>query len=100
MMMITPQARRRITGAVRALPEPRRNRWEVWAGQTAPTEIRTNVPNDIAIIALEALTTAERDIRERLAKVGLDEDSEADLLNDLGYIQAIETAFRNEGIGR
>jgi hypothetical protein len=100
-MMITPQARRRISGAVRALPDPSsQERWGVWAGQTAPNEIRTDVPYDIAVIALEALTTAERSIEERLAKEGVDDDLEADLLNDLGYIQAIETTLRNEGIDR
>ena len=30
----------------------------------------------------------------------VDEDTRADLANDLGYVQAIETAIRNEGIGR
>jgi hypothetical protein len=100
-MMITPQARRLITGAVRALPEPRsRDLWGAWAGQVAPDEIRADLPYDIAVIALEALTTAERTIRERLGSEGLAEDLEADLLNDLGYIQAIEIALRNEGIGR
>jgi hypothetical protein len=100
-MMITPQARRRITGAVRALPEPGfQDQWRAWAGQAAPNEIRTDVPYDIAKIALEAITTAERDIEANLAKEGLDEDLEADLLNDLGYIQAIEKALRNEGVGQ
>jgi hypothetical protein len=100
-MMITPQARRRITGAVRSLPDVScQERWGAWAGQAAPNEIRADIPYDVAVIALEALTTAERSIEERLGKEGLDEDLEADLLNDLGYIQAIETTLRNEGIGR
>jgi len=42
----------------------------------------------------------ERRIEERLAAEGLDEDVEADLLNDLGYIEAIQNALRSEGIGR
>jgi hypothetical protein len=100
-MKITPQARRRITEAVQALPDARsRDRWGAWAGQGESAVIRTDVPYDVAEIAFEALITAERSIEENLRKEGLDEDTEADLLNDLGYIEAIETEFRSEGIGR
>jgi hypothetical protein len=63
-------------------------------------KVRTDVPYDIAAIALEALIAAEGRIEERLRTPGLDEDVEADLLNDLGYIQAIETALHAEGVGR
>jgi hypothetical protein len=95
VMMITPQARRRIAGAVRALPVGAQDRWGAWAQQ-----YRTDIPYEIAVIALEALVTAESMIEQQLGQKTLDEDAEADLLNDLGYIQAIETALRNEGIGR
>jgi len=54
----------------------------------------------VAVIALQALIAAQRRIEEQLRQDALDEDLEADLLNDLGYIQAIETAFRNEGLER
>jgi hypothetical protein len=100
-MMITPQACRRITGAVQALPDSHsRDRWGTWAQQARPNQIRTDVPYDVAAIALEALTTAERRIEEQLRQDALDEDLQADLLNDLGYIHAIESALRNEGVGR
>lgn len=100
-MMITPQACRRITGAVEALPDVlARERWGAWAQQAAINQIRTDVPYDVAAIALEALVTAERDIANALGEDALDEDRQADLLNDLGYIQAIETQLRNEGVGR
>jgi hypothetical protein len=100
-MMITPQARRRIGGAVQALLDTSaRDRWGAWAQQAAPNAVRTDVPYEIAAIALEALVTAERRIEQQLGQEALDEDREADLLNDLGYIQAIETALRNEGIER
>jgi hypothetical protein len=46
------------------------------------------------------LTAAERAIEQRLGQETLDDDLQADLLNDLGYVQAIENALRNEGIGR
>jgi hypothetical protein len=100
-MMITPQARRRIGGAVQSLPDTNaRDRWGAWAQQAAPNAVRIDVPYEIAVIALEALVTAERGIEQQLGQEALDEDIEADLLNDLGYIQAIETALRNEGIER
>lgn len=94
-MMITPQARRLITGAVRALPDGSRDRWGAWAERGSTDAIRTDVPQDIAEIALQALVAAEKRIEQQLNVDGLDEDAEADLLNDLGYIHAIGTALRN-----
>lgn len=100
-MMITPQARRRITGAVRALDDPgARDRWGLWAATAPSGQISTDVPYDIASIALRALETAEKNIHQALGLQELDEDTRVDLANDLGYIQAIETAIRNEGVGR
>jgi hypothetical protein len=100
-MVITPQARRRITGAVRSLEDSQaRDRWGAWAQGAAPNVSRADVPYDIAAIAHNALTAAAERIKERLGAVGLDEDLEADLLNDLGYVQAIEASLRKEGIGR
>lgn len=100
-MKITPQACRRITGAVEGLADPGcKTRWRKWAEQGHPSETRTDIPYDVASIALEALAVDERRIEERLAAEGLDEDVEADLLNDLGYIEAIQNALRSEGIGR
>jgi hypothetical protein len=100
-MMITPQARRRITGAVRELDDPSaRDRWSSWAATAPSDQHRTNVPYEIAAIALRALETAEKNIHQALGLQELDEDTRVDLANDLGYVQAIETAIRNEGIGR
>jgi hypothetical protein len=94
-MMITPQARRRITGAVRALDPRSRERWESWAATADGVP-----PYDVAAIALRALEAAEKEACLRLDYEGLDEDTRADLANDLGYIQSIETALRAEGVGR
>jgi hypothetical protein len=93
-MMMTPQARRLITSAVRALPGGSRDQWGVWVGQGSTDAIRTDIPQDIAEIALRALVVAEQHIEKQLGTDGLGEDAEADLLNDLGYIQSIETALR------
>jgi len=99
-MMITPQARRRIAGAVEALQDMRaREIWQAWAQHAGPSEIRTNVPYEIAEIALAALSADDRRIAEQL-NGPLDDDTQADLSNDLGYIRAIETALRAEGVGR
>lgn len=98
-MMITPQACRRIAGALGSLPDDsRRERWGKWSQGAASNQTRAEVPYDIASIALDALTADERRIREQLDSA-LDDDSRADLLNDLGYILSIEAALRNEGIG-
>ena len=98
-MMITPQARRRIAGAVRA--NCRTTGAQDNARSLGATGSVRISPYEIAVIALEALVTAERMIDRTTARPKtLDEDAEADLLNDLSYIQAIETALRNEGIGR
>jgi hypothetical protein len=99
--MITPQACRRITGAVQALPDhTRRDLWGAWTQGARPNQVRTDMPYDIASIALDALVTAERRIEEQLGQSTLNEDERADLLNDLGYVQGIETALRGEGDGR
>src|SRR3954451_6017981 len=96
-IMITPQARRRITGAVQSLDPASQGRWTAWAQTFLPNQVQTDVPYDIALIALHALIEAERKIEAQLSQDSLDDDLEADLLNDLGYVQAIEAALRNEG---
>jgi hypothetical protein len=100
-VMITPQARRRITAAVRDLPDlGSRDRWGVWAKESLPDRICTDVPDDVAAIALEALIGAERGVEAQLAEDALDEDRQADLLNDLGYIRSIAAVLRSEGLVR
>ena len=100
-MIITPQARRRIDSAVRGLPDARsQERWSAWTRRTAPNFVQDGIPYDIAEIALEALTAAERRIEARLSAPGVHDDSEADLLNDLGFIRSVEALLRAEGVGR
>jgi len=99
-MMITPQARRRITDAVQALDTQARSRWGTWAERAAPNQVRTDVPYEIAVIAHEALTAAAYGIERLLSSETLDEDREADLLNDLGFVQAIDASLRKEGVGK
>jgi hypothetical protein len=100
-MTITPQARRRITAAVRDLPDSgSRDRWGVWAKESLPDRICTDVPDDVAAIALEALIGAERGVEAQRAEDALDEDRQADLRNDLGYIRSIAAVPRSEGLVR
>jgi hypothetical protein len=100
-MMLTPQACRRITGAVEALPDMRaRETWGAWTQEGAINQARADVPYEIAEIALDAIITLERDIERQLGDDTLDENQQADLLNDLGYVRAIEPALRNDGVGR
>jgi hypothetical protein len=89
-MKLTPQARRLIGEAIGFLSDPSaRDRWSAWAAQGDHAELSYPV----AQIALRALETAADRIEKRLGSESLDEDSEADLLNDLGYIRAIKTAL-------
>lgn len=100
-MVISPQACRRITAAVRELEDVhRQEQWGAWAIGGIPNQPRQDVPYYIAEIAFDALAVETGRIERLLRTAGLDEDDEADLLNDLGYIQAIQVALRNKGIGR
>jgi hypothetical protein len=97
-MMMTPQACRRVTSAVAALSAVDQARWKAWADRL-PSRGPADVPYEIASIALHALAAAEREIEAELAQFGLDEDREADLLNDLGYVRAIQAALHAENVG-
>jgi hypothetical protein len=96
-MKLTPQGRRLIGEAVGFLPDPSaRDRWSTWAKEGDHAEL----PYPIAEIAVHALEAAGHRIEKQLGSGSLDEDSEADLLNKLGYIRAIETALRRENVSR
>lgn len=95
-MTLTPQARRLISAAVGALPDAAHEKWRAWV-VSSPTG---DLPYDVAVIALEALEATARRLEGRLEEESLDEDIEADILNDLGYIHAIESGLRQQGIGR
>lgn len=92
-LLLTPQARRRIGLAVEALQADARDRWEAWAQEAEPNAARSDVPYEIAAIAIEALGEAQRDIEQQLGQEAVADDQRADLSNDLGYIQAIKTAL-------
>lgn len=96
-MMLTPQARRLTAAAVRALPDTKaREKWHAWEARVSSSEL----PYDVAAIVLDALNMAASELEKRLEAASLDEDTEADTLNELGYIHAIQKTLRREGVGR
>jgi len=99
-MNMTPQARRRIAVALATAGENQaRERFNSWAKQFVVNQPSAPVPYDIAEIALNALKTEEKQIEGQLAG-NPDDDTEADLLNDLAYVQAIKAALIAENVGQ
>jgi len=95
-MKLTPRARRLLSEAVEALPSRGdQATFRKWASSKAAD---TDIPYEIAAIALAAVLSEKRKIEFSLESPSLDEDAEADLLNDLGYVQAMEKSLRLEGI--
>ena len=99
-MVITPKVRRLIAEGVALLPDPMRDRWNEWARPFEITESASEVPYEIADLALQALTAAEQDIEWRLQRPNLHEDARSDMLNDLGDIRAIQATIRAENVGQ
>jgi hypothetical protein len=90
-MMLTPRARRTVSAAVEQLSDSDlRDKWRAWERRGATGEL----PSEITAIARDALHLAERNLQKRLDTASLDENEEADILNDLGYIHAIETGLK------
>lgn len=93
-MIITPQARRLISGAVLLLADEARSRWNEWDRQFSLTDAAADAPREIADIALRALEAAERDLEWRLQQSQLHEDVRSDMLNDLASIRAIGASIK------
>jgi hypothetical protein len=94
-MILTPQAQRLVAEAVRELPGQARDKWRSWS------ECHTGgrLPEDLAPIALSALELIAGRIEQRLAITSISEDEEMDLLNELGFVQAIAGQLRHETDG-
>jgi hypothetical protein len=90
-MILTPRARRTVDAAIQHLPDSRlRDKWRAWEKQDAIGDL----PGEIAAIVGNALQLAEQNLQKRLESSSLDENEQADILNDLGYIQAIEAGLK------
>ncbi len=95
-MILTPQAQRLVAHAVRDLNDPAQWRWEAWTREVGNRQ--EHIPPDVAEIVLDALRLAQGRLEDRLANPEITEDDEADLLNDLAYVQAIKGTLLNEGL--
>ena len=94
-MLLTPKAHRFVCEAIRDLPDAgARERLRSWMHQST-TE---SMPPDIASLALTALERFETWMRECLEASRANEDKEAELINDIRFVQAIESDLRKAGI--
>jgi hypothetical protein len=94
-MKLTPKAHRFVAEAIRDLPDARaRDRLRAWI-QRSPDEV---LPPDIASLTLTALERFETWLTECLRTPKLDDDRQAEIINDIRFIQAIESDFRKEGV--
>jgi hypothetical protein len=92
-MKLTPQAQRLVAGLMQSHPDAQaRARWSSWENRSAGEDL----PADILLAVIDALAMAAREIETSLDAGGLDEDRESDLVNDLGYIQAIGSDLKKE----
>lgn len=98
-MIFHPRDRRRIGDTLRALGDQEALRtWETWVNMFMVNQPSTRAPYEIAALALRALLADESNIKRQL-DADPDEDSWADLVNDLGYVQAIKEELLAENVG-
>ena len=84
-MHLSPKAYRLVAEAVQSLAFEQCMVWHEWS-----TREQGALSTAAALVAQEALRLKEQKLREALEADSLDEDAEADLANDLGFISAIE----------
>jgi len=89
-MILSTKARRFVSAAVDQLPDDYVR--DVWRSfERGPDR---DISPKVADAALRALQRAERNIALRLKSEKLDENEEADLANDLYFIQAVENDLK------
>jgi hypothetical protein len=94
-MKLSPKAQRFVAEAIRDLPDAMaRDRLRGWVTGTSGEEM----PPDVASLTLTALQRFETWMKECLEASRADEDKEAELINDIRFIQSIESALQKEGI--
>jgi hypothetical protein len=77
-----------------ALAEPRAARFRDAVRSLGPDPWSRPLSPDAARAALDALGDTEKHIRDRLGDPLLGVDEEADLVNDLGFIDAVQSDLR------
>jgi hypothetical protein len=94
-MKLSLKAHRFVAEAIRDLPDPvDRDRLRSWMRRPAGE----NLPPEIAVLTLAALERFEIWMKECLEAAPTDEDRQADLVNDIRFVQAIESELRKEGV--
>jgi len=92
-MKLTPQALRLVSGLMSSSPDGgAHSRWLAWAARTPGGDL----PDDLLLVVIEALTDAAWRLEQALSAPGIDDDRESDLVNELGYIQAISGDLKKE----
>jgi hypothetical protein len=94
-MKLSQKAHRFVAEAIRDLPDPSaRDRLRSWMQRSAGE----NLPPEIAALTLTALERFEIWMKECLEMSRADADRQADLINDIRFVQAIESDLRREGV--
>ncbi len=93
-MRLTPQAYRLVAEAMKSASYAERSSWESWLATGFSPD--RDMPFDVVSEVRGALSRIERTILQKLHDERPDDDREADLLNDLGYVRAIDVDLKRE----
>jgi hypothetical protein len=96
-MRFTPQSYRLVAEAINGMPSQARHAWDAWhAPPLSRPDLTIDMPFDVVSLAHDALSRVERNILSRLYEESLSDDAEADLLNELGYVRALDKELKRE----
>lgn len=94
-MRLSPKAKRFVAAAVRDLPSAiDRDRLRTGLASTSDEEM----PADLAPLALTALQRFETWLKECLEVSRHDEEKEAELINDIRFVQSVEKLLTRAGV--
>ena len=79
---------------MKSVPNAERASWEAWLGAGFSPD--RDMPFDVVSEVGGALSRIERTILQKLHDESPSDDREADLLNDLGYVRAIDLDLKRE----
>jgi hypothetical protein len=93
-MTLSPKARYFVIEAARGLPDlAAREHLLAWISGPRQAE---DLPSDIAKTALEALEGFEAWMKARLEENRADEDHEAEIINDIRFVQTLERGLKKK----
>jgi hypothetical protein len=96
--MVTLSAKARLFVEA-ALAHPRTARLGNEVNSLGPDPWSRPLSPHAARVALDALRATEKHIRDRLGDPALDIDEEADLINDLGFVAAVQSDLQTSLLG-